>query len=74
MKEDLQRRRRAAFWSAFWAAISAPGLALADRPSITRIDLPDTSPMDAMRSDWKRIGDDFSRVIAREENALKKQH
>ena len=74
MNNSLQKRRRVAFWSAFWASMTAPALAVDDKPSITRISLPEVTPRDSMRGDWERIGEDFGRVIAREEIAHKKNH
>ena len=70
---ELQKRRRTAFWSAFWGAFAAPGLLFAaDPPRITRVETaPNTSARDALRNDWARIGKDFGNVIAREEAASK---
>jgi hypothetical protein len=66
---EIQSRRRKAFWSAFWGAFAAPGLLVAaEPPRITRVDtLPNASARDALRNDWTRIGKDFGNVIAREE-------
>ena len=71
---EVQSRRRNAFWSAFWGAVSTPGLLFAaDDQRITRIQPPACAGgQEAMRGDWVRIGKDFNHVIAREEAATKR--
>ncbi|MDY0074074.1 MAG: hypothetical protein RBR77_15685 [Thauera sp.] len=68
---NVQGRRRAAFWSAFWGAFAAPSLLFAAEPQqITRVELPnDLNARDALRNDWVRIGKDFGNVITREKSA-----
>jgi hypothetical protein len=62
-----------AFWTAFWSGIASPGMVLAaDLPKISRLEAPACrSDRDAMRSDWVKIGQDFSRVIEREITSAK---
>lgn len=61
------------FWTAFWSGIASPGIVLAaDMPKISKIEAPACqSDRDAMRSDWVKIGQDFSRVIQRETSQSK---
>jgi hypothetical protein len=65
-----QQNDRSAFWTAFWEGASAPAmLYTSEPPKIRRIEIPHRtaqSDLDAMRSDWQRIGTDFIHVITRE--------
>jgi hypothetical protein len=54
------------FWMAFWSGLAAPGLLFAT-PNYPRIPLPETTNQAALRGDWERIGEDFNRVILREQ-------
>jgi hypothetical protein len=72
--KTTQHARRKAFWSAFWCGMAAPGLLFAaDGVRITRVEARHVGVRDAMRGDWIRIGEDFQRVIAREEAATDRQ-
>lgn len=67
---DTAQQRRKVFWSAFWCGMASPGLLLAgDVVRIPRVEVRQVSALDAMRGDWENIGDDFRRVISREETA-----
>ncbi|MDR2689226.1 MAG: hypothetical protein LBB76_05650 [Azoarcus sp.] len=69
MKPSNEKDSSRSFWQAFWEGLAAPGM-IEPTPAITRIHLPRVSSRDALRSDWERIGGDFSRVIAREQEHL----
>jgi hypothetical protein len=62
---------RAAFIDAFFEGLAAPGLLFCPR-ELPRLhfeapqDTNRRSVMETMRDDWRRIGADFDRVIARE--------
>jgi hypothetical protein len=62
------------FWIAFWDGLAAPGLLFSSSPNIPRLsELKLREPitdLEAMRDDWRKIGKDFSNVIARETSRL----
>lgn len=68
----MKKRSRKAFWGGFWGGIAAP-LALFSNYSAPTVQEPQINPLyrparssnDALRSDVRRIGDDFGRSIAR---------
>lgn len=57
------------FWVAFWQGIAAPTMFYAPMAQSHEIVSPSSgrTDLDAMRGDWKHVGGDFRKVIAREE-------
>jgi hypothetical protein len=56
------------FWLAFWSGLAAPGMLFGQTPEIPRIRALSDTSRNAMRSDWVKIGEDFNRVITREQD------
>lgn len=68
---DTQRpRERGTFWRALLVGMACPSLVLGGESlPIRRVEVGKALDRDAMRGDWVRIGEDFRKVIAREEAA-----
>ena len=68
---DNQRMRDSGtFWRALLVGMACPSLVLGGESlSVRRVEVGNVLDRDAMRGDWVRVGEDFRRVIAREETA-----